>query len=148
MFDNSINQQYMPISESKALELARARIGAQTYAWEDYSEKLKNTTEPQLKEALQKDLAELYPKGELVIIKDFSIVNSAEVRLAYKFNIYATLPLSRSYVYIDAKDGHILLIDAIIKHLEDAPPPPTPSVLTQVTTRYAGTRKKDSPYEL
>lgn len=128
------------ISESKALEFAKARIGAQTYVWEDYADKIKKTTEPQLKEALQKDLAELYPKGELVIIKDFSVLNSADVRLAYKFNIYATLPLSRSFVYIDANDGHVLLIDAIIKHLEDAPPPPTPSVLTQVTTRYAGKR--------
>ncbi len=129
------------ISEEKALQLAKARIGAKSYAWEDNEVRIKNTNNPGLKEVLRKDADGLFPQGELVLIKDFSIINTAIVRLAYKFNIYATQPLSRSFVYIDAQDGHVLLIDAIIKHLEDAPPPtPSPSVLTPVATRYAGVR--------
>lgn len=42
---------------------------------------------------------------------------SDKVRLAYKFDIYATNPLSRGDLYIDAENGKVLFYNATIKHL-------------------------------
>ena len=49
------------------------------------------------------------PKGELVMVHkkgaDYSATN---MRLAYKFNIYAEVPLYRANVFVDANTGEIL----------------------------------------
>jgi hypothetical protein len=42
---------------------------------------------------------------------------SPQVRLAYKFDIYATSPVSRGDLYIDATTGAALYYNATIKHL-------------------------------
>ena len=54
------------------------------------------------------------PEGELLI---FPIVKTGEVKLAYKYDIYAIEPLSRQEVYVDASNGEILFANPIIKHL-------------------------------
>lgn len=56
------------------------------------------------------------PKGELVYARD--IYGTNEARLSWKFNVYATNPLSNHYIYVDAENGKILLADAIIKHAD------------------------------
>jgi hypothetical protein len=43
--------------------------------------------------------------------------HSPQVRLAYKFDIYATSPVSRGDLYIDATTGTALYYNATIKHL-------------------------------
>jgi Zn-dependent metalloprotease len=91
-----------------------------------------------------------------------------QARLAWKFDVYATQPVSRNYIYVDAINGKIILRDAIIKHADgknekpftssvkpDKTPEvsneghiqniipwlsPTASELGTGTTRYAGTR--------
>jgi hypothetical protein len=41
----------------------------------------------------------------------------SKLNLAYKFDIYASFPVSRGEVYIDAVTGEVLLYNATIKHL-------------------------------
>ena len=128
------------ISEAQALEQARRTVGARKYAWEVLSELVQQAATPQARQALQQELNESLPKGELVIVKDFSRRGIDQVRLAYKFNIYAAEPLSRAWIYVDALNGKILLVDQIIKHAGDPGNPHrvTGSVNSQVQTRYAG----------
>ena len=96
------------LSEESALQKALDFIGATTYAWE-LVETLEDS--PEKTAALQ----EVYPKGELVFVDNYS-TSEIDLRLAYKFNIYAAEPLSRDDVYVDANTGEILLKDAVIKH--------------------------------
>jgi Zn-dependent metalloprotease len=129
------------ITEAQALASAKSAVGATKYAWEEAQEYLATATDVNLRASLNKELQEYLPKGELVIVKDFSQTVYARVRLAYKFNIYASVPLSREWVYVDAINGKILLIDHILKHVGDPKSPaPPPSVSTTVHTRYAGTQ--------
>jgi Zn-dependent metalloprotease/chitodextrinase len=91
------------ISKSVAFQKAISNIGAKSYLWENSkNSKLINYTKPQ---------------GELVILPGY-IISKKENKLAYKFDIYATNPISRGYVYVDAQNGEILLYNAIIKHAD------------------------------
>lgn len=54
-----------------------------------------------------------------------------EMVLAYKVDVYATKPLSRDYVYVDANTGEIVHTNAIIK---------TATALGSADTRYSGTK--------
>lgn len=112
------------ISESSALANALKSVGATEYMWQT------------------EDAAEYYgkvkgkyaPAGELVIIENFQGLTKADKikpRLAWKFDIYATQPLSRANVYIDAKNGEWIFSDAVIHH---AAAPAT------FATRYSGTQ--------
>lgn len=113
---NSVSSEYYPIEEFEttprlsnvqAFQKALSHIGAQNYMWE-YPEA-----------AAEMDNYEK-PTGELVILPNFdSGRNAADVKdyyLAYKFDMFATNPVSRGILYIDAKDGKALFYDAIIKH--------------------------------
>lgn len=124
----------------EALAIAKKHVGASHYVADDIAAQLKKPLDTKTKQILENELKDAQPGGEICFVQDFSKENETEIRLAYKFNIYASKPISRSYIYVDAKDGHILLVDAIIKHVEDAPPPPPVSVTTTVPTRYAGNR--------
>ena len=92
-----------------AFRKAVQHIGAKSYLWED--------PESASKIGYEK------PEGELVLLPTgkFEAVNEKsfkeEVRLAYKFDIYATNPVSRGDLYIDAQNGRVLLYDATIKHI-------------------------------
>jgi Zn-dependent metalloprotease len=123
------------LTMKQALDFAKARVNAILYAEDDIQQKINTTSDTRIKNELKKELAEASSKGELVIIKDFNWQGIAEMKLAYKFNIYAAQPLSRAWVYVDAHTGKILLYDPIIKHAGT----PT-SVNTTVRTRYAGDR--------
>lgn len=125
------------ISKERAIEFAKQKVNATRYADEAIRERMQGHTDAKKLTILQNELDEAIPKPELVIIKDFNKKGIAEVKLAYKINMYAAEPLSRSWVYVDANDGTILLVDKIIKHISD--PAPT-STLTTVQTRYAGAR--------
>lgn len=131
------------ISEAQALDAAKRTVGARQYAWEALEILLSRADNAPLRQELQNELNEARPKGELVIVKDFSRRGIDEVRLAYKFNIYAAEPLSRAWIYVDAQNGKILLVDQIIKHADDPGRGQRvlTSVNTQVQTRYAGTQQ-------
>lgn len=111
------------LSESESLKYLLKKINAKKYAWED------NSYEETLKKETNDVNATNYPKGELVIIDKDLFDDTFEPILAYKFNVYAMIPLSRSYYYVDASNGKIILEDAIIKHLQGT-----------AQTRYSGQR--------
>ncbi|WP_281231383.1 M4 family metallopeptidase [Flavobacterium gelatinilyticum] len=97
------------LSSEQAFNKALQHTRATEYLWE----------KPQ-------DAAELgyeKPKGELVLLPDMEQQGlkrtKDNVRLAYKFDIYATKPLSRGDLYIDAQTGKALFYNAAIKHLND-----------------------------
>ena len=89
------------ITASVALNAALTFVGARQYAWDD---------------AVKAGFPEYSkPQGELVIVADPE--GQAAPRLAYKFDIYATEPLYRAHVYVDARTAavfqeHPLLFDA------------------------------------
>ena len=97
------------ISAQDAFIMAKNYTGAKSYMWE-------NTVEA---ESIKYQM----PVGELVFLpiidaevkkQDFD-----NVKLAYKFDIYATNPVSRGDLYIDANTGEVLFYNATIKHLRE-----------------------------
>ncbi|WP_428230842.1 M4 family metallopeptidase [Flavobacterium sp.] len=95
------------LSSQAAFAKAVAHTGAKQYLWE--------TPEDAAALGYEK------PKGELVLLPNMEEQGqerkSDQVRLAYKFDIYATNPLSRGDLYIDAENGKVLFYNATIKHL-------------------------------
>ena len=84
---------------SQSFQKALDFVGAQEYLWEDkISAEAMNYSKP---------------SGELVILP---IVNMGEIKLAYKFDIYAKTPISRDEIFVDATSGEILYKNPIIKH--------------------------------
>lgn len=96
------------VTEANALNSALAYVGATSYKWQNAEEEafLKNDT---------KDVnATFYPKGKLVYYNDPADVNAKKLTLAYKFDVYASEPVSRQEVYVDAKTGRVLGTNALI----------------------------------
>ncbi|MGO3182494.1 MAG: M4 family metallopeptidase [Aequorivita sp.] len=108
----TLNSAYFPIaadfgttpsiSKSQALNSAIAHVGATTYLWQKPAEA-----------ALADDYKK--PTGELVIFPALDNISESN-RLAYKFDIYATAPLYRADVYIDAITGQFIMENKIIHH--------------------------------
>ena len=90
------------LSNAQALNRALAHVGADTYLWE-------NKQEANLVNDYKK------PTGELVVFPAIENISNTN-RLAYKFDIYATDPLYRADVYIDAKTGAFIMEDKRIHH--------------------------------
>ncbi|RYY66106.1 MAG: M4 family peptidase, partial [Chitinophagaceae bacterium] len=128
------------LDRSTALGRAKTLSGGRKFAWEAIEERLQRSSNSRERAALEAELAAVQPGGELVIVQDFSATGKAQPRLAWKFNVYAAEPLFRAWVYIDAQDGHTLLVDKIIKHVDGKNPTPPASVDATVQTRYAGTQ--------
>jgi Zn-dependent metalloprotease len=100
------------INENSALKLALQYTGAKKYKWENEVE------ETHLRKT---GSAGYYPIGELVFVKVYMPSASKRIddmALAYKFDIYAEVPLSRKYVYVDAHTGAIVHTNSIIKHAD------------------------------
>jgi Zn-dependent metalloprotease len=89
------------LSAQDAFQRAIAFVGAQEYLWSNPAE------------AAAMDYAK--PEGELVLLPEMNEY-SGLLNLAYKFDIYATKPVSRGEVYVDAVTGDILFNNKIIKH--------------------------------
>lgn len=139
------------LSSQVGLESAKNHVGAKRYLWND-------------KEASKK-MKYQKPKGRLII---FPVIgnSSLELKLAYKYDIYATVPVSRGNIYIDAHNGSFLFNDVIIKHyksIDEADVTNKPvahrktnkkaSLVTSVTsagtgdTRYSGNRSIETRAE-
>ncbi|MEO8237427.1 MAG: M4 family metallopeptidase [Flavobacterium sp.] len=95
------------LSAQEAFNKAVAYTGAKKYLWDS----------PEDAAAMDYEK----PKGELVFLPDMETQGTErtadKVNLAYKFDIYATYPLSRGDLYIDAMTGKVLFYNATIKHL-------------------------------
>lgn len=113
------------ISEKNALQSALNFVGAEQYKWQNKDE------EDFIKKESNDANASFAPKGELVYYSDPTDETLKDLKLAYKFDIYAEKPLSRQYVFVDAKNGEILGTDAIIHDIN------TPGT---AATGYSGNR--------
>ncbi|MFP3833230.1 M4 family metallopeptidase [Chryseobacterium sp. SIMBA_028] len=113
------------ISESTALQSALSFVGADKYKWQNKEE------EDFIKKESGDDKASFAPKAEIVYYSEPTDESLKELKLAYKFDIYAEQPLSRQYVFVDAKNGKVLGVDAIIHDVN------TPGT---ATTGYSGSR--------
>lgn len=89
------------LSPQEAFEKAKAFVGAQQYLWSNPAE------------AAAINYSK--PTGELVLLPEMDTY-SGLLNLAYKFDMYATQPVSRGEVYVDAQNGQILFNNKIIKH--------------------------------
>ncbi|MDB5233644.1 MAG: hypothetical protein JWR44_637 [Hymenobacter sp.] len=104
------------LSADLALKRAMAHVGATKYMW-------------QTGEA---DAQSFRPQGELVIVRDARVnTETGPLVLAWKFNVYAAEPISRSFVYVNARTGEVVLQDNIIKHA---------AATGTFATAYSGTR--------
>jgi bacillolysin len=111
------------LSSKDALKFAIDFVGAKEYMWQLPLE------EEALKQRSSNPAASYQPQGELVLVSN----KREELVLAWKFDIYAREPISRSYIYVDAHSGEIAFQDAIMKH-----------VTASFATRYSGTRNVET----
>ena len=94
------------LSNQQAFQNALRHTNAKSYLWQN--------------EVESKSMDYQKPEGELVLLPMLNEVTEkgqSNLRLAYKFDIYATAPLSRGDLYIDAVSGEVLFYNATIKHL-------------------------------
>lgn len=89
------------LSENDALLKALSFAPAQKYEWADAADAAQSANAPH---------------AELVIIKDYEREN--EVCLAYKFDITTLQPFSSAYIYVNAKNGKIILNNPQAKHTD------------------------------
>lgn len=89
------------LTPEQGFQAALNFTGAQRYLWDD--------------EASATAMNYKKPTGDLVI---FPYVNSGDIRLAYKYDIYSQMPISRNEVFVDAHTGEILYKNPLIKHAE------------------------------
>ncbi len=90
------------ISEAGALSNALEFIGAKTYKWQDAEE------EAFIRAESNNPAATFFPKASLVYYSGETDVIASEIRLAYKFDIYASNPVSRKIIFVDAVNGTVL----------------------------------------
>ena len=118
------------ISEQTALAKALKKVNATKYKWENYAET------QAMKEALNQPDFSYFPKGELVVVhKEKTDYSANNMRLAYKFNIYAEKPLSRAYIYVDAVTGEVISTQDIIH---------TADVVGTANTKFSGVQTMTS----
>ena len=115
------------LSAEAALTRTLALVGAKKYMWQDAAE------EANLKQQSADPTASYRPQGELVLVRDNrqNPEGTGPLVLAWKFDVYATEPVSRAYYYLDAKTGELVLRDDIIKHT---------AATGTFATAYSGTR--------
>ncbi len=149
------------LSNEYLFQLAVEHIGAEHYLWEypDAAKEMDNYRKPE---------------GELVILPVFNNIGNSEkvrteFRLAYRYDIYATYPISRGDLYIDANTGEPLFYNAIIKHATDIGEELKPIVTVEseieycqrieennldamvsgtAQTRYSGTRTIETRFDI
>lgn len=94
------------VSNTNALEKAISSIGAEHYLWD-------SVEEAKMMDNYRK------PEGELLVLPA-KIFKGDRARLVYKFDIYATQPLSRADVYVDAHTGEVIFENDKIHHVDSS----------------------------
>ena len=110
------------LSKDAAFEKALQHVGASQYMWNSPSASIMNYVKPD---------------GELVILPKLLEGNTKSqslAKLAFRFDIYASQPVSRAMIYIDAKTGAFLYQDNIIHHISHCESPTNGTA----ATRYSG----------
>lgn len=99
LYDASQSNLSALITPETGLTYAINNVGAKKYVWQD--------------ETQSRMIDYAMPKGDLVLLPNIS---TGKVSLAYRYDIYASEPISRDDVYVDANTGEVLFKNAIIKH--------------------------------
>lgn len=89
------------ISSNDAVNKALSFVNAEKYMWQD------TETENLLKQIKNNPSATYYPKPELVIVDKKYGKDPSKYHLAYKMEVYATKPLQRLQIFVDAITGEI-----------------------------------------
>jgi Zn-dependent metalloprotease len=113
-FDKQMNKS-AGLTKNQARGFATKYVDADIYVWETISNLLSKTVNKKEVSRLEAIYKDVYPSGELVYVDDYS-TTKVDLKLAYRFNMYASEPVYRADVFIDAQSGKTLLEDAIIKH--------------------------------
>lgn len=98
-----INLETKPaLSKEAALQAALNHVGAKIYMWQN----------PQNEEFIKREQndanATFRPSGELKITSGAEEMTAANMRLVYRFDIYAQEPLGRWWVDVDAQSGEVI----------------------------------------
>jgi Zn-dependent metalloprotease len=102
-FIPGLNLSVTPVlTEDAALQRALKYINALEYLWENP----KNSAS--LKQQLGNTQADFYPKGKLMLTAGREEMLAENFRLVYRFDIFATNPLSHYYIDIDAATGELV----------------------------------------
>lgn len=126
MFFDGINLSATPaLAQNTALEKALAHIGARSYKWDSEAE------EHHLQEISRNPSSTYRPKGELMIVAANGDILKKEMHLVWRFDVYATEPMSRNYVYVDAQTGAIVDVRNRIHEID---------VNGTANTMYSGTQ--------
>lgn len=111
LFDNQNLPAIPNVNESESLEKVLEYVGAEKYKWEEEKE------ENWLKISTKNRYATFYPKGELVWCSP-NFDKSKPLKLAYKFEVYATKPLSKAAIFIDVVSNEVIARNEIIHHVD------------------------------
>jgi len=98
------------ITEQSSLQSALNHIDAEIYKWEIPS------NETFLKNEQHDPNATFYPTGKLLLTSGSKEMNKNNLELAYRFDIYTELPLSRNFVDVNAVTGEIVNVVNRIHH--------------------------------
>ena len=121
--DVNISSVAASVNEQKALGNALNFVNAKKYKWEDAN------LEKFIKQNTNNLNATYYPKGEVVITKDY-LKGGNNLRLAWKFTISSLLPNDERWIYIDAVTNEVIRETPLIYDVN------TPCT---AQTRYSGT---------
>ncbi len=90
------------ISEETALQRALSHMNADVYRWQSEAQ------EKEVKRVTENPIATWFPKGILVVAPIGGKFDKTNLRLAYRFDIYAEKPFKRYYIFVDAANGEII----------------------------------------
>lgn len=113
------------ISGADALRTAMKAFGAKSYKWQLPDE------EAFIKAESGDATATFQPKAELVYYSGEQSVDAANMRLAYKLDLYAHQPIGRRIYFIDAETGAVLGIREVMH---------TANVTGTATTAFSGSQ--------
>lgn len=100
------------IAKDDAVVKAVAYVNAAIYKWQVPSE------EARLKMSSGNPDATYYPAGELVIVCRDGDIMAKDYVLAWKLDIFASEPMSRQWIFVDAQTGAIVLTKNRIHHID------------------------------
>ncbi|MEL7534401.1 MAG: M4 family metallopeptidase, partial [Bacteroidota bacterium] len=123
LFAPSENAQLPLINQNQAFQQALLAHPAEQYQWETKLSSL--------------------PQAQIVWSPPEGDFNASQLRLAYKFDIYASVPIGRSYTYIDAINGELIWQEQLLQHADvdsNGIAATSYSGTRKITTRYNGDR--------
>lgn len=101
-FQNITIADVRPIlNEGQALTKALAYVGSKMYKWEDPKMELF------AKQSTNNPNATYFPKGELLISKDY-LTGSNVDKVSWKFEISSMEPSNEQLIYVDANNGNVI----------------------------------------